>query len=667
MRPLDIVRWRLTVYTYPSPLILSNHPFRSLKLQVNRRDKSGDPHSLPRPAARDLPKRRYALFLGVTLALPLLLLVGIELALRLANPNGGLALFVRAPAVKGDYLVANGSVGERWFSGIDNPPTPAHELFAREKPNRAFRVFVMGESAAAGFPYPRNVEFSRLLADVLRDVLPGDSVEVINLAIAATNSFAVLDMADEVAAQHPDAVLIYAGHNEYYGVLGAASRVTVPGGVTVVRLYMRLLRLRLVLALRNGIARVMSRRKDQSSDLEAASLMEILARDRQITLGGSRYEAGAHQFESNLEAICRLFKRQGIAVFVGSLASNLRDQPPFSTDANAAPGSADSTFAAGRAAFVAGESALADSLFTRARDLDVVRFRAPSEFNRIIRRVSTRTGAVYVPVAEAFAAASPGGAPGSNIFLEHVHPTRAGQALIGRVFFESLLRNGLLARQADTTRLRSWNEYARGTELTPFDERIAYHTTRTLKSRWPFVPVSQQIDYRGEYVPTSLLDSLAFAVSAGERWEIAKFRLGGDYERRMQFDSAAAEYAGLARDAPITSEPWLFIARALGRAGRTTEAESALKRAVAIRPTPGALNVLGTRAAQRRELPQAISYFEQSLALEPAQPEALYELSLAYGMSRRIGAARETALRLSRIAPDYPKLPDLLRALEFAR
>jgi lysophospholipase L1-like esterase len=317
--------------------------------------------------ASNLSRRRYALLLGVTLALPLLVLGGIEVAVRLANPNDGLPLFIRAPAAKGDYLVANRSVGERWFSGIDNPPAPAHEAFAREKPKRGFRVFVMGESAAAGFPYPRNVEFSRLLADVLRDVLPRDSVEVINLAIAATNSFALLDMAEEVAAQRPDAVLIYAGHNEYYGALGAASRVTVPGGVTAVRLYMRLLRLRLVLALRNGIARVMSRKKP-ASDLEAASLMEILARDRQIPLGGSRYEAGARQFEGNLDAICRLFKRKGIPIFVGSLASNLRDQPPFAADANAAPGSADSTFAAGRAAFVAGDSALADGLFTRAKE-----------------------------------------------------------------------------------------------------------------------------------------------------------------------------------------------------------------------------------------------------------------------------------------------------------
>ena len=526
---------------------------------------------------------------------------------------------------------------------------------------------MLGESAAAGFPYPRNAEFSRLLGDVLRDALPGDSVEVINLAIAATNSFAVLDMAKEVAAQHPDAVLIYAGHNEYYGVLGVASRVAIPGGVTAVRLYLRLLRLRSVLALRNGIARVMSHGKEQNGDPEAASLMEVLARDRQIPLGAGRYEMGVHQFESNLDATCRLFKREGVPVFVGSIASNLKDQPPFAANANASPGSADSVFAAARTAFAAGDSVRADSLFTRARDLDVVRFRAPSEFNRIIRRVTASTGATYVPVAEAFAATSPGGIPGSNLFLEHVHPTSAGQALIGRVFFESLLHSGTLGRQADTTRLRPWEAYARGTDLTPFDERIAYHTTQTLKSRWPFVPVSEQVDYRGKYVPANLLDSLAFAVAAGARWELAKFQLGEDYERRMQFDSAVAEYAGLARDAPLTNEPWLFVARALGRAGKMGEAESALKRAVAIRPTPTALNVLGTRAAQLRDLPAAIAYFERSLTLDPAQPQALYELSLAYAMSRKIEAARETALRLSRVAPNYPRLPELLRALQFAQ
>jgi tetratricopeptide (TPR) repeat protein len=391
--------------------------------------------------------------------------------------------------------------------------------------------------------------------------------------------------------------------------------------------------------------------------------MEVLARDRQLPLGGSRYEEGARQFESNLDAIARVLKASGARVFIGSLASNLRDQPPFASAANAAPGSADSVFEDGRIALARGDSALAGRLFTHARDLDVVRFRAPSEFNRIIRTVTGRTGAVYVPVAEAFAAASPGGLPGANLFLEHVHPTRVGQALIGRAFFESLLRAGALGITIDTTRLRQWDAYTRGMDLTPFDERIAFHITRTLTTRWPFVPVAQQLDYRGQYIPTNLLDSLAFAVSRGARWEIAKVQLATDYERDRQFDSSAAEYAGLARDAPLQDEPLLLMARSLGEAGHLDEAEAALRRAVAIRPSAPALTVLGTRAAQRRDIPQAISFFRQSLAIQPAQPTVLYQLALAYGVSRDLPNARDAALQLARIAPDYPRLPGLMAAL----
>jgi tetratricopeptide (TPR) repeat protein len=351
---------------------------------------------------------------------------------------------------------------------------------------------------------------------------------------------------------------------------------------------------------------------------------------------------------------------------VGSLVSNLRDQPPFVATANSEPGGADSTYVAAVSALSRGDTTDALKLFIRARDLDVVRFRAPGEFNEIVRRVSARTGAVYVPVAEVFAAASQGRVPGSNLFLEHVHPTRTGQALIGRVFFESLLHAHVLT-SADTTRMRSWDEYFRGTDLTPFDERIAYHTTRTLTLRWPFVPVARQVDYRGQYVPVNLVDSLAFAVSRGARWEGEKLGLGADYERRKQFDSAAAEYAGLARDAPLADEPLLLMARSLGEGGRSDSAEVALRRAVAIHPTAPALTVLATRAAQRRNIPEAISLFRQSLELRPAQPDVLYQLCLAYGASRDLPNARDAAMRLAQIAPNYPRLPELLRALGLQR
>jgi tetratricopeptide (TPR) repeat protein len=610
-----------------------------------------------------LPKGRYALFLALTLLVPVLIFGIVEGVFRIARPDGGLPLFVPARFVNGEYLVANPRVGGRWFAGIENAPAPAPEMFAQRKSDRSFRVFVLGESAAAGFPYPRNVTFSRLLRDALRVVLPLDSVEVVNLGIAATNTFAMLDIATEVADQQPDVVLIYAGHNEYYGALGAASRVSIPGGASAVRVYLRLLRLRSVLALRDAIASIRKRARHSEDNLEAASLMEVLARDRQVRLESAAYGRGAKQFQTNLEAIVQVFRRGGVPVLVASVASNLRDQPPFAAAGNATQHGADSAFQQGRRHLADGDTVEAARLFTRARDLDVVRFRAPGEFNQIIRRVSALTGSTYVPVAEAFAAASPASIPGSNLFLEHVHPNRYGQALIARVFFETLLKAHLLGSDADTTRLRSWGEYYRGMALTPFDERIAFHITRTLKSQWPFVPVDRQFDYRGQYVPTNLLDSLAFAVSRGERWEIAKLRLAADYERRQQFDSAATEYAGLARDAPLAIEPLQLMARELDLAGRPDESEAALRRAIEIRPTAAALNALGLRAAKRRQIGEAIALYRRSLEIQPRQPDVLYQLALAYGVSRDLPNARAAAMGLVRLEPGYPGLGELLSTL----
>src|SRR5688500_20130638 len=162
-------------------------------------------------------------------------------------------MFVTAPVGNGQYLVANRGVARRWFVRERTPPAPMMEPFAARKPERAFRVFVLGESSTAGFPYPRNGTFSRALRDMLRDVMPADSVEVINLGIAATNSYALVDMAREVLAQSPDAVLIYAGHNEYYGSLGAASTENIVGTSPAIKhAYHWMLRSPLSPALRRG-------------------------------------------------------------------------------------------------------------------------------------------------------------------------------------------------------------------------------------------------------------------------------------------------------------------------------------------------------------------------------------------------------------------------------
>lgn len=611
------------------------------------------------------------MYAAITALLPFALLALIEVALRLACRDCGLPVFVRAPVGGDAYEIANRRVGSRWFPGLDSPPAPQPEPFAARKPDRAFRVFVLGESSAAGFPYPRNGTFSRALRDMLVDVLPDDSVEVVNLGIAATNSFSMLDMAGDVIERRPDAVLIYAGHNEYYGALGvAARRRGLPVPVGVVRAYLAILRLRVVLAMRDGVLRL-ARSDDATSggaaDPRVASLMELLGRDQEYPLGGDGYDEGIGQFERNLDALVGALRDDGIAVLVGSVESNLRDHPPFAVPANAAPGGAQEAYRAARAALAAGDTASARAAFQRARDLDVVRFRAPTGFNDVIRRVAAEHGASYVPVAEAFASAAPGGIPGAEHFLEHVHPNRDGYLLIAHTFLDALLGEQALAGRAQRERLAAPADYRARQALTPLDERIALHTVRTLTSRWPFVPRDEQVDYRGRYQPRDFLDSLAFGVSRGAPWNDAKLALAASYLQRGHADSAAAEYAGLARDAPLFDEPLLLQGRALLGAGRLDEAERVLGRARRIRESAGVLVALAEVELEREQRVRAIALLQRAVAIEPSDPAALYQLSLAYALERDLANARATALRLARIAPGHPGLAEWLRLLGVRR
>ena len=597
----------------------------------------------------------------MTLLTPLLLVGVAELIARAVWPEGALPMFVEAPMGDGRYLVANRAVARRWFVREDTPPAPMLEPFAAQKPARGFRVFVLGESSTAGFPYPRNGAFSRVLRDMLRDVLPDDSVEVINLGIAATNTYALVDIADEVAAQSPDAVVIYAGHNEYYGALGAASTENVVGSAPALkRAYLRMLRSRLVLAMRRALQ---PRGRARTGNAEAATLMETLARTREIPLDGEIYQRGVRQFEGNLERVLRVFREDGVPVFVGSLASNIRDQRPFPAPGNRGPSRAEGAFLDARQALRAGDLGRARSLYERARDLDVVRFRAPSAFNTVIRRVADAAGATYVPVAETATQRARFGAPGEDLFLEHVHPNRDGYVLIASAFFEAFRAARFLGHAGRPERLRSPAEYREGMDLTPFDERIVTHTVRTLTLRWPFVPVDRQRDYRGSYRPTSLLDSLSFAVSRGASWETAKLRMAQAYEADAHYDSAAAEYRGLARDAPLFEEPWRLLGRALLAGGHREEGERAFQRALEIAPTAEAANALATAALQRRDLPRGIALLRQSLDLQPAQPDALHQLSMAYALAGDVARARLTAAELHRIAPGREGLAEWMQAL----
>lgn len=615
-----------------------------------------------------MTRGRYWLFMVITLLTPFVLVGVVEVVLRVAWPGGALPVFVHAPAAMGDYLMPNPELGRRYFTQQEHPPAPLVEPFAAHKPANGFRVFVLGASAAAGFPWPPTGTFSRLLQDALRDVLPGDSVEVINLAIPATNSYAVLDQTNAIIAQHPDAILIYSGHNEYYGALGVGSTESIGSSPRAVRAYLWLERFRTFMLLRDGITKLRRAFSRQpASEQQAASFMEVVAGNQQITLDGPAYEAGVRQYRSNLERILGRFRAAHVRVFIASLASNEGGMHPFASPANAEPGGADAVFDSAQTAEARGDTVAAERLFVRARDLDVIRFRAPSEFNTVIREVARAEDATYVPVDEAFRAASPGGIIGYNLILEHLHPNQAGVALIGQEFFDALDSAKFLGRPVQLARLKPWASYVAGMDLTPFDRRMVEHTVKTLTTRWPFVPAARDSDYRGTYRPSGPVDSLAFLASAGLPWRQAKLDVGQSYEKRGFPDSAFAEYQGLIRDLPIAEPPYRLAAHALMEMHDTTRATAYLQRAYAMQPTSYTSFELGVLAAEARDWPHAVGYLTQAVQLSPGDPQPLYQLSLVLAQTRDLQGARATALQVARIAPNYPGLAGWLRVLGLAR
>ena len=607
--------------------------------------------------------RRQRLFLLLALILPLFILGALEGGLRLAHYKGDLSLFIRVPFLDGRYAAVNDRFPARYFVNVKAVPTPPADLFLRSKPAHGLRVFVLGESSAAGFPYGYNGTFSRVLRDALQDVLPGDTVEVVNLGIAAITSYTLYDEVGEVLAQRPDAVVIYAGHNEFYGALGAGSTETIGAYPGLVRTYLKLQRLKLVLLAREiatGISGRLAAMTGSERGASSRSLMQQLVREERIPLNGETYRRGVRQFHDNLRAILRRFQAARVPVFIGSLTSNLRDQPPFRSVASPGAPPAQELFAEARQVLAAGDRGRARTLFEHARDLDALRFRAPAEFNTIIRTLARETGSHYVPVDEAFTAASPDGIPGSELFWEHLHPNQRGYHLMARVFYEGIARAGFLGRKADPGRLRPWPDYYDGMELTEFDRRYAWHQIQSLVTTWPFAPRDDSAGYPRSYRPRDAPDSAAFETVHSRRgtWPWAKFNLAGYYRSRGELQLALAEYRGLMRDQPENAAMRVYAADIFQQLRDDERAGELLERAYALERTAVTCYALGMFELRKERYDRAVSLLEQSLQFRPDYPPALLGLSRGYALKHDLRRARAYADRLAAVSPGFAGLEE---------
>lgn len=546
-------------------------------------------------------------FKVITILLPVILLIIAELFLRIVGYGHDTSLFIHYPDNK-DYWVMNQYASQPYFSDTVNETRGNIEPFAVEKPANTFRIFVLGESTTAGYPYFHNGSFHRWLQFRLMHSYPQLHFEVINVSLTAVNSWTVLDFGRQVVDYQPDAVLVYAGHNEYYGAMGIGSTSHTVNSRFVVNTMLVLRKLRIVQAIQRLISYFT---QWNSGPDERDNLMQRMAANQHIPYSSGAYNAGIRQFQENMEQLCRLMKERRIPVFLSTVISNEKDQKPFISDGETGPGSADKQFSLADSSYRTGSFLLAKKQYETAKELDLLRFRAPAAINGVIVQLTKKYPSVHLVDAKSlFEQYSVHNILGKETLLEHVHPNLYGYALLSEAFYQSMRKAGLFAVRSGSE--MSFAELLDKMPVTPVDSLNGIYTIMMLKARWPFNEPIPATFKRGNSIP----EQLAGAIAVGRiKWvdainELYQYSVRTK-DKRMALKAAEAvmlEYPG-------KDTYKLFAGRLSFELGEYKDAIFYFRQAYDIHPTIANAQTLCLVYLKRDQPEQALLWIDTAAAM----------------------------------------------------
>ncbi|HEY4289040.1 MAG TPA: tetratricopeptide repeat protein [Puia sp.] len=599
---------------------------------------------LSTPDKTGLSSGRLKWFKAIAILLPVIVLIITELFLRIFDYGHDTSLFIRYPDNK-DYWVMNKYASERYFSDTVNETKGNIEPFAVKKAAGTFRIFILGESTTAGYPYFHNGSFHRWLQFRLMHEFPQLHFEVINVSLTAVNSWTVLDFGKQVINYQPDAVLIYTGHNEYYGALGIGSTSHIANNRLLVQAMLTLRKLRIVQAIQNLVSYFSGGR---SGPDERENLMRRMASDQRIPYGSATYNAGIQQFHDNMDQLCRLMEEKNIPVFLSNLVSNEKDQKPLISDSCCA----DKEFRLADSSYRSGSFALAKRQYETAKELDVLRFRAPAAMNEIIVQLTKKYPAVHlVDTKGIFEQHSPHYILGKETLLEHVHPNLYGYALLSEAFYQSIRKANLFA--VSPAREMSFAELINKMPVTGVDTLNGVYTVMMLKARWPFnEPIPADFKRGG-----SVQEQLAGAIAVGRiKWVDAMNELYQYSIRTKDKNTALKAAEAVMLEYPNNDTYKLFAGRLSFELGEYNDAIFYFRQAYDLHPTIANAQTLCLVYLKTDQPEQALAWIDTATAIQSNNQQIPHLRSLVREIiqlkAQGISATGDSINR-KRIALDY--------------
>ncbi len=474
------------------------------------------------------------------------LIVLIEIILRICGIGGhptlfipvmkdssGKQIYVSNPAAQSIFFMAHAKGQERESGGLIT------QRILVPKPKDELRVFVVGESTIQGFPYPKTLCSPAFLAVMLQQALPNKRVDVINLGVTAAASYPVWKITEQALAYEPDLIIVYAGHNEYFGAFGVASLQS----VGTLEWEMNAIYLFRGLGLYQGMIKLMELFSKHST--QRKDLIEIMAKTNSIPVDDSLRQSAQKNLLRHLQLIVESSKKRNVPVILCTLVSNERDVAPIrSADAKSLtqekakqwqnnfelgmkylqqnkadavqclktasqvfPNHALTHYRYAQALDIYGDTTFLLWEYQRAKDLDEMPWRAAETTNDLIRDLAKKENVWLADVETQFHQLEPVGI-GWRLMVDHLHPSIEGQVLLARTIYDTLKSHQWASLDNSTSAVQSdWKELA---TLQGYSKYKEYEVAVNVAGLWEKPPMDANNELARDYY-----QKVAYSIATG--------------------------------------------------------------------------------------------------------------------------------------------------------
>jgi len=565
------------------------------------------------------------------------------------------------------------------------------QRFPKVKAAGTTRVFCMGGSTTFGHPYEDPTSFCGWLRELLNAAQPDHRWEVINAGGISYASYRVALLMEELAGYDPDLFIIYSGHNEFLERRTYPQIIALPRSVRGVGAAAS--RTRTWTAVEKVVDSVRARRQAEAPrpdvlGTEVTTLLDDVVGPSAFTRDDRLREQVMRHFRFNLARMVDIARSAGAEVVMVTPASNLRDSPPFKSEhrpgitadettrwttlvqegltaarggdlvtaagrlgeaAAIDPRHADGQYALGQALLQLNRFEEARRALEAARDEDICPLRALTPMPDIVRDVAAERSVPLVDFVRMADERAPHGIPGSELFLDHVHPTIEGYRLIALALLDEMVSSEMVEPRT------GWGEDGIRQVVAAVEGRLDNHVRAT-----GLLNLSKTLGWAGKLVEAYRLAQQALELDPDSVQVVYQAGLAADLLGRL--DEAMAHYQRAIEIMPSADLAHGNLAVGLEKKGRLPEAVEHYRLAYQYSSAEdlqhnrdnlaNALLLYGYRVYGQLRFEEAVALLEEADRVRPNDPEILNRLGTALMAAGRPQAAIERLEAAVRIRPN---------------